>query len=57
MIHVARGTGGAEMAKELEAISLLDIYQRDDLGRPVNYLVSTSTQIQLVRLEIASMVF
>ena len=27
MIHVARGTGGAEMAKELEAISLLDIYQ------------------------------
>ena len=27
LIHVARGTGGAEMAKELEAISLLDIYQ------------------------------
>ena len=27
LIHVARGTGGAEMAKELEAITLLDVYR------------------------------
>ena len=34
LISVARGTGGAEMAKELEDISLLDIYQAVEcLGR------------------------
>ena len=27
MIHVARGTGGAELAKAADEISLLDIYQ------------------------------
>ena len=27
LIHVARGTGGAELAKAADEISLLDIYQ------------------------------
>ena len=50
------GTGGAEMAKELETITLLDVYRAVEcLGKTGQLFGFHDIQIQPVRLEIIFM--